>query len=41
VLHLLDNPVDREKLVAAGRTAAAERTLARTLDRVEAALESA
>jgi glycosyltransferase involved in cell wall biosynthesis len=38
VIGILEIPGVREKLVAAGRRVAAERTIARTLDRVEAAL---
>jgi len=41
VLGILENPVERESLVTTGRAAAGERTIARALDRVEAALRSA
>ena len=41
VLGLLHDPVRRERLVAAGRAAARERTVARTVDGVEAELEKA
>jgi glycosyltransferase involved in cell wall biosynthesis len=41
VIAILESPGIRDGLVSAGRTAAAQRTIARTLDRVEAALRAA